>query len=152
VHADGAVARDIGTRFDVRRYPEDRTVRVVVIEGMVAVVAGGASRDRPLRAGDLAVVADTAVAVTHDADVAALTGWSRGELTFRNRPLGEVVVDLSRWFGVEVQLADPGLARRLVTATVTDEPVATAMDVLAPAFGTSYERHGTAIVLRTLSR
>ncbi len=152
VNASGAIVRDIGTQFDVRRYPGEPIVRVVVAEGMVALAAGGARRYRPLRAGDLAIVADTTVAVTHDADVAALTGWSHGELTFRNRPLGEVVVDLSRWFGVDVQLADPGLARRLVTATVTDEPVGAAMDVLAPAFGTIWERRGTTIVLRPLSR
>jgi transmembrane sensor len=162
VRAHGAVARDIGTAFDVRAYPEEAGARIAVAEGAVSVTpagrcgAGVRAEGEPCgaeaRAGDVATAGDGRVAVERGVDVASLTGWTRGELTFRNVALGEVTTDLSRWFGVEIRLADPALARRLVTATVTDEPLDAALNVLAPGFGTTYERQGRVVVLRPQSR
>ncbi len=37
VRAHGAVARDVGTAFDVRAYPEDFGARIAVVEGAVAI-------------------------------------------------------------------------------------------------------------------
>ncbi len=43
VRAHGAVARDVGTAFDVRAYPEDAGTRIAVADGVVAVVGAACS-------------------------------------------------------------------------------------------------------------
>lgn len=137
VRAHGAVARDIGTAFDVRAYPEDSGVRIAVAEGTVAVSAPVAAtvREQPLQAGDVATVAQSGIAVEHGMDVARLAGWTAGRLTFAHTPLREVATELSRWYGVPVRLGDQALGNQPVLATFTQSNVAEALEVLAPAAG-----------------
>ncbi len=138
VHAHGAVARDVGTAFDVRAYPEDLEARIAVAEGTVAIEpsATWSSREQPLQAGDVATVRQGKVAVEHGVDVAGLTGWMRGELAFHDVPLGEVVAELSRWYGLDVRLADASLAnRRLRGVYGSEQSVTEVVGLVAPALG-----------------
>jgi transmembrane sensor len=143
VRAGGAVVEDIGTRFDVRAYADDRTVRVAVAEGQVAV--GGAadatpSRERPLlSAGDLGVVAGRNVAITHDADIGEEMAWSRGDLVFRNTPLREAMADVGRWYGLDVRLADPAQGQgHQLTARFSNAPAAEVLRSIAAVAGMAY--------------
>ncbi len=142
VRVRGAVARDVGTRFDVRAYPQDAAARVIVAEGEVAV--GSAH----LRSGDLATIGDHRVVIAHEVDVGALTNWTSGELVFHDTPLSEAAQDLARWYGVDVRVSDPLLrGRRLTASVVPDGPIDGVLDMLAPAVRARYERHGQVVVL-----
>ncbi len=164
VRAHGAVARDVGTMFDVRAYPEDVGVRVGVAEGAVAVtVTGGCPArtgagapgevraelcDAEARAGDVVTVANSEVAVEHQADVAAMTSWTAGRLTFENTGMGAVARELGRWYGVEIRIATPALEAQHITATYTNQPVDAVLRLVAHALGATVERHGRTVVVR----
>ena len=152
VHAGGAVARDVGTRFDVRAYADDRAVRVAVAEGEVAVGAG-AGRHRPVpgrtaRAGDAVVVSDTAVAMLHGADIAELTAWTDGRLVFRATPLREVVRDLGRWYDLDVRVDGAALGERTFSGSYTTESAEQVLSLVTAAVGARYERHGRTVTIR----
>lgn len=158
VHARNAIATDLGTRFDVRAYATDTAVRVVVAEGGIALTAIPSNGVHSERAHSVALSAGQAAQVdTHDrigapeaADVATLTSWTSGTLTFDGTLLPDVVAELSRWYGVEVRLTDPGdarLARRHVAATFAPSPLASVLAALAPTVGARVERAGAAYVL-----
>ncbi len=121
VHAANAVATDVGTAFDVRVYDGDARVRVVVAAGRVVVRATDAARRAELAAGDAAEVSAAGqITTATGVDVAAAAGWVTGRLTFEKTPVRDVVVALSRWYGVPITLADPTIGDRLYTATLTD--------------------------------
>jgi transmembrane sensor len=161
VRAGRAVATDIGTAFDVRAYESDHDVRVAVADGSVAVRSVGAAFRPPvptsatrgangaeLGAGDVAVVADTAIGVTHGADVAALTSWTAGDLVYHDAPAAAVVDDLRRWYAVDLSLGDQSLAGRRVTATFArGESTDQVIEVFRAVLGARLERHGTRIML-----
>jgi transmembrane sensor len=169
VRAHGAVARDVGTAFDVRAYPEDAGARIAVVEGAVAVSAAAACRtaigtraahppspDMPggscaaqVQAGDVAAVENEGVTVKHDPDIAALTMWMQGGLVFENTPLPQVLRDIARTFGVEVTVADSALLRQRITATFVDQPLAVVLDEVTQAVGARYERTEHGIVIRS---
>lgn len=141
VHARGAIAQDIGTQFDVRAYAADAATQVVVADGEVAIDTVA------IRAGDMAMIKRGRISIVHGADVGALTGWTRGELSFHDTPLRVVAADLSRWYGVEIVIADPQLARIPVTATIGEESLTHALDLLAPTVGARYVMRGSAVTI-----
>ncbi len=150
-----AVVTDVGTAFDVRTYVGDPAVRVAVAEGEVAIgtEGGRAVHERPLlRARDIATITDTAIAVAHDADIATLTRWTRGELTFTDEPVAAVALELSRWYGVTVAVADPALRARHLTASFTSEPIRNVLQVVARSIGAQYRLHDGVAELMPQSR
>ncbi len=160
VSAHGVVVRDIGTAFDMRAYPADAGTRIAVAEGAVAVTTASrcgvgvrAGRREPCsaeaKAGDVATVADGAVAVEHGVDVASLTTWTRGALTFQRTPLRDVAAELSRWYDVNVVLGDASLAEKRVSGTFEQESIRPVLDLVAAAAQARYvaERSGAQYTL-----
>ncbi len=145
VRTRGVVARDVGTAFDVRAYAGDPAVRVAVAEGAVCLETRTGRCKRPLEVHDLGIVTDTAIAVTHDADIATLTGWTRGQLTFRDAPLREVAAELSRWYDLDVRVSDRVLAARQVTGTLASDSLAEGLSFLGLALEAQVERHGRVV-------
>lgn len=105
-----------GTAFDVR-LDRDR-VKVVLIEGRVVVdplqargLAGVLPLERQALAPgeELRADAGQAVSVTA-ADVDRDTGWSRGQLVFRDARLGDAVAEMNRYAARTVVIEDPRIA------------------------------------------
>ncbi len=125
VRAGNAVATDVGTRFDVRAYPGDPHVRVVVTDGIVALSAAshrglsGANTDTVARvaAGELAEV-DVTGAVRRVAGMSAdrYLSWTDGQVEFGDTTLGAILPDLARWLDVDVHVADSALLGRRLKA------------------------------------
>jgi transmembrane sensor len=149
VYAGNASARDLGTAFSVRSYAEDSAVRVVVREGEVAL--SGVGR---LAAGDVGRLTSRGEAsLRQDADVDALLAWLDGRHGFVDAPLGDVLRELERWYGIEVTLADSALAALPFTGTVSGARPSAALDLVASTLGLTARREGDRVVLsRTRGR
>jgi transmembrane sensor len=147
VHTANTVTKDIGTRFVVRAYPEDRATRVVVAEGAVSVA------DSVLERGMLARVAgDSAITVQRGVDLDAYMGWTRGELVFQATPVTDAIHDLARWYGLDMRLADPTLAHGAITASFQDEALDDVLHSVAIAIGATVERDGHRVVFARAAR
>ncbi len=143
-----AVATDVGTAFDVRAYANDPVVRVVVAEGRVSIhaVAGGSGA---LARGDVASVTDSGIAVTHGADVTTLTAWTQGVVSFVRTPFGVAAPALSRWYDLDVRIADSALDAAPLTAAFRDESPTEALDAIALVLHARYERRGRVVTFTT---
>ena len=149
VHARGTTVRDVGTEFDVRGYGDDRGVRIVVAQGAVTVQPLATHQDaQSLWAGDEADVTARGVAITHYADVAALTGWVQGHLVFEDTPLRDVVRDLDRTFNLTITIADSTLAGHQVSGSFDNESADQVLDAVTAVIGAQYDRAGRSIVIR----
>ncbi|HSL69761.1 MAG TPA: FecR domain-containing protein, partial [Longimicrobiales bacterium] len=147
VRAGRALIEDLGTRFTVRS-TDSAEVRVAVTDGSVRLQAAGAGEAVVLTAGDRGIVRSDGRAVAEpgrasDADL----GWTRGSLVFESASLAEVGTQLRRWYGIELQIADPVLRTRRLTATFRGESVPEVLGVIARALGVEIElRADTAVV------
>jgi len=117
VHTGAVHTRVLGTTFDVRRYADDRDVRIAVTSGKVAV---GSSAHRQLSAvladGVAARVTDSTAVTATIVDPTPYTGWVRGQLDFVDAPLPDVLAALTRWYGYRFHVADSSLTAKRVTA------------------------------------
>jgi ferric-dicitrate binding protein FerR (iron transport regulator) len=153
VTAGGAVIEDIGTRFDVRAYKNDRALIVAVAEGSVAL--GHVRRDSThssvvLKRGDVGTIDSLGNASAQPgARASGYLAWASGTLSFVDRPLPEVLRTISRWYDVDVRVTDSTLARRLVNAEFSRSASVSAMvGELAIAMDARIERAGRVITLR----
>lgn len=143
VYAGNASAHDIGTAFSVRSYAEDRSVQIVVREGVVAMSGVG-----PLAAGDVGLLSSDGMAsVRHRVDVDPMFGWLEGKLAFEDAPLARVVEDLRRWHGIDIRIRDSVLATLPFTGAINDLSPSSAVDLVAATLGLRVMRDGEQFVL-----
>jgi len=108
VSAGPMEVRAVGTRFDVRH--DGPGAAVTLAQGKVQVSQGDAGRARwllaPGQALTLAPGARSARPV--DVDVASLTGWTSGVITFHDVALVDAVAEMNRYERQKITLA-PGI-------------------------------------------
>ncbi|MBI4540566.1 MAG: FecR domain-containing protein [Gemmatimonadetes bacterium] len=108
----------LGTRFEVgvRR----NRLRVVVVEGRVALSAGAEKVD--VGAGEMSVAeAGVGPSLVKVEDVYSMLDWMGRTLVFQETPLAQVATEVERRYDVRIDLLDPSLAGRTVTAWFADE-------------------------------
>lgn len=149
VHAGNATIQDVGTRF---------VVHADVVGGIGVSVSEGSVSLTPmqspgstvvLKAGDRGSLDQGGRIVTRRGAASADDmAWLNGHLVFRETPISEVVIAMRRWYGIELQLADPSLASRHLTATFSGEPPDRVLEVLRLALGADIETRGDTAIVR----
>lgn len=147
VHVNGSVVEDLGTEFAVRGYGQGSALRVAVASGSVAVRRGtSADTAVVLAPRDVATVGDAgAVTVARNVDVAPFTAFASGRLVFTDAPLADVVVELERWYGVEVRVIDDVILDRHLTSTFEGESLDEVLRVIGMTLDVRYVRNGNRI-------
>ena len=152
VHARGAVAHDLGTRFTVRAYDELAAVEVVVAEGAVSLRHDTDTADSTvLRVGQLGKLgASGAPTVESNVAVERWTAWTGGSLVLEDLTLAAALPQLERWYDAELIVADPQLAARRVSARFHDETLPQMLDALTLALGATWRQSGRTITLSSI--
>jgi transmembrane sensor len=150
VSAGDVTTTDLGTEFVIRAYAADSNVVVAVSSGRVGVVvATEPRRSTDLAAGDVAVrIPGADLAVRRNTDLSRYTEWVQGRLAFENQTLREVASELSRWFDLDVRIADTALASRRITAVYETPSASDVLDAISAGLGVTYERQGKVVTLR----
>jgi ferric-dicitrate binding protein FerR (iron transport regulator) len=156
IHTSRIDIRVLGTSFNVKSYPADKTTETVLIHGSIEVavhnkvnekfilkpneklVVGSDEpsimRHRPVAAATVQQ-ADTLVRVqqpTYERVTGAIleTSWVRGQLAFQDEAFDGLALKLERWYGVTIRFADPRLRTLRFTGTFRDETIVEALDAL----------------------
>lgn len=127
VYAGDRVITATGTAFEV--YLESGTVRVSLLEGAVKVSrrlsaesVQPAAEDE-LTAGEILVAAPNGPTRVRSADVARLSSWRAGLVSFDDAPLSEAVREINRYSVRPIVLVDVAAGRHRVSGTFrTGEP------------------------------
>src|SRR5690606_23329301 len=132
VHAAGATAAVLGTRFELATEGSD--VRLTVVEGRVALAA--AERTVEVGAGEAGIVRNGRVTPAAAVGAEPVTpAWVGNFLTFQTTPLHVAAREIELAYGVRVLLRDSALAEATITATFTDRPVRDVVDVVCMVLG-----------------
>jgi transmembrane sensor len=149
VRSGEATTEVVGTRFTVRAR-DGAPVTVAVRDGRVSLSNGPSAIT--LLAGQAGrVTADRAPELL-EGDNEAWLAWLDGVLEFDGDRLGDVVAELSRWFGRDVSLADPLLGDRRVTGRFVTTTPEHALAALSMTLGIPWTARDSAFVLGTRER
>jgi transmembrane sensor len=150
VHTGSTETDDVGTHFLVQAYPGDAQVQVAVAEGEVAVRTESASGGSGvhLTSGESAVVENgRMVSMAKQDDASDYAAWADGTYRLHDAPLTQVVREVSRWYDLDVQIGDAGLAAQRLSVTVGGEPPDHLLATIARATNARYVRHERVVVL-----
>lgn len=143
-----AVIRDIGTRFAVAR--EGGREHVAVQEGIVELRAAAAdTKNVVLHAGMQSSAVDGSVMAPSPVKPFETFGWTRQRLYFSDRPLGEVVTELRRYYRGWIVVANNDAAAMRISGGLNLEHPDAAMAELARLSGMRITRvAGRILILR----
>lgn len=157
VRAGAVVTEDLGTAFDIRAYPADSHVAVVVANGSVVVrdtVArpAGVSSAVHLDAGDL-VLADSAGRMTRatGVSIADYLAWTRGQLVFDETPLRIALPALGRWYDLDFSVTDTTLLDRTIRGEFEHTSPSEAIRLLSAALHLRIVRVGKQVTISHVS-
>jgi ferric-dicitrate binding protein FerR (iron transport regulator) len=115
VRAGTVAVTSTGTIFTVRHYADEAAVVVEVTQGSVELKDRVSSVVQVISAGQALRFANGAAApLTGIARDVALA-WTRDSIVFDKAPLGQVIPELVRWFGMNAVLVDTAAAARPVS-------------------------------------
>ncbi len=128
VKAGNGEVRDLGTAFNVYARPE--RVEVTVDDGSVRVEAHGS---RVLVAGQRLAYGRRGefLALEKEGDEDQPTAWRQGQIVFRDRPLSEVLQEISRYHDTRVRLADEGMGSLHVSGIFRTDDLNSTVDTIA---------------------
>ncbi len=140
VHAQGIKVEALGTGFNVMAYPDCPRIEVSLEVGSVKVTRQGTDLDQTLIPNQRLVFSKTASkASVSSGDTGYFTSWKDGFLVFRNVPLEEVAVRLSRWYNSEIIIQDDVLKNIPFRATFRNESLERVLSLLAISTPISYK-------------
>lgn len=144
--------RVLGTQFNVTSYDDMRSVLVCLVEGSVRldVDRGDVVRDMLLVPGDVVRYDRISGSLEQQRLPAeAYLSWRNGGFYFSNQPLGEIVAQFERVFGVKIFIVDESArAMRYSLAFVNGEGLDRMLEAIA-GDDLSVDRQQEMIVIRT---
>ncbi len=92
----------LGTAFNINAYPDENAARTTLVEGSVNVIANGGARI--IQPGEQTAVSfgGLGIGLDRNADVEQALAWKNGLFRFGHTSLSSILLDVSRWYDVEV--------------------------------------------------
>lgn len=149
VHADRAVVKVLGTRFNMRAWQMDKTVTVAVVEGKVSLGSEETVQESVVIAnGQASTLPESGPpAEPYPVDIEKHMGWMRNEVFFERAPLGEILYQLERWHNVRFVLEDSSIAAEQLTVHIRGKALDDVLELISVLTGLDYQRTGGSIQL-----
>ncbi|MFO8002474.1 MAG: DUF4974 domain-containing protein [Marinilabilia sp.] len=121
----------LGTRFNVKMWPDEDLTEVVLEEGDVELLPRNSDQKFGMKPGEMLVLDSKKKDLKRShVNPERYSAWIDGKLMFRGDDMEIVGRELSRWFNVEVELKDSTLKDYVFRATFEDENLEEVMRLL----------------------
>ncbi|WP_073003494.1 FecR family protein [Mariniphaga anaerophila] len=145
VKTRGVNVKAVGTTFNVYAYPDEKTIATTLVEGKV-ILEKKAPGITPSPIGSM-VPGQHVEYNTENGNINSTIGdiekyisWKDGKLIFKRDSIARIASRLSRWYSVDIDVADNDAREYTYTATFTDEPLWHILDLLKNAAPIEYEK------------
>jgi len=111
----------LGTRFNVRSYPESSVSETILEEGKV-IINFTDGRSYSLKPGQMAIAGDGSSFSISEVNAKNLICWKNNILKINNTSVKDLVPMLERWYGVHIEIPQmSGVADKRFTMTIKTE-------------------------------
>ena len=147
----------LGTRFNVKSYPDDKTIETTLLSGLVEIETlspdAGGGRKIILKPNQKATFRKNIeqmavhdemnepisprgikeIGIFEDIDTTPITSWKDSRLIFINEPFESLLIKLERWYDVKITLKDSALMKLSYTGKFDNETVEQAFNAIKVA-------------------
>jgi len=108
VEVEDLKIRDLGTIFNLRGYPEDKTIETTLLEGKAEIMNDANKTMMVLAPGDHAEYTKRSKNISLSAmNLELVTGWKDGKFVFRDKRLEDICAELQNWYDVKFEITNP---------------------------------------------
>ena len=150
VHADHAVVKVLGTRFNMRAWPSEQRVTVAVAKGKVLLGSEGRGQAAvEIVMGQTSTLPENGQpSEPHPVDIEKHLGWMRQEAFFDSVPLQEILYQLERWYDVRFVLEDTSTAAEQLTVHIQAQSLDDVLELISALTDLDYQRTDGSIRLK----
>ena len=102
---DGTLVKDLGTKFNIHAYGDEKAVRTTVLEGAVVVETQG--HELSLVPGEQAEYSEKEELIKRGrVNLPGIVAWKEEKFVLEATPISEIMKQVERWYGAEIQYKD----------------------------------------------
>ena len=171
IHTARIDIKVLGTRFNVKSYPTDKTTEATLVRGSIEVSIKArpnekiilkpneklvvANDDSTLQRNSPGQPADTDESLvnirkpTYESATGTIieTSWIDNKLIFQDEEFGDLARQMERWYGVTIRFTDPELGEWRFTGAFQNETIQQALDALKLTADFTYKMDGNKIAI-----
>ena len=134
VESRGMEVKAVGTKFNVKAYPDDTDFETTLESGKVIILKKTPDKELTvcqMLPGQHLIFNNTTNQYSLKAgELSKYISWKEGKLVFKDDPMDKVAERLSRWYNVEIIIKDPEVKELTYTATFIDESLSQVLEML----------------------
>jgi ferric-dicitrate binding protein FerR (iron transport regulator) len=136
----------LGTHFNISAYKDQPDYKTTLLEGSVRISKG--KENHLLVPGQQAIYkSDSKMFVVNDVDTEDVIAWKNGLFQFDNTELDQVMLQLSRWYNVEVEYDGPKPVLNFTGAVKRDNNLSRVIKILESTGGIKFTIDGNKIIV-----
>ncbi|TSA38026.1 MAG: FecR family protein [Porphyromonadaceae bacterium] len=140
VHTPEINVQVLGTRFNIASYQNEKTVEVVLEEGMLVFNDPQMNQSHTMKPNDLVIYNKTLKDFsTEVVQPQKYISWKDGKLVFRNDPLDVIARRLERWYNIDVELNVSSPEKFRWRATFVDDNLEEVLIMLKRSLHVAYK-------------
>jgi ferric-dicitrate binding protein FerR (iron transport regulator) len=173
IHTSTINVKVLGTVFNVKAYPQDKRTETSLIRGSVEVtirsrpndkiilspsekliVENGNARREKQKSGiakpiDISpnIISLNRISVNPVDSTIAETAWVNNRMVFRDEAFEDLVVQMQRWYNINLEIKDESLKNKRLSGTFESETVTQALDALKFSISFKYDQEGNNIFI-----
>lgn len=146
----------LGTHFNVSAYPDEHSVKTTLLEGSVRISARlpqDGSGTRPGRSGVILKPNQQSTLTQNNIQIAEVNteeavAWKNGEFIFQNKPLESIMLEISRWYDVNIVYKDKQIAQKLFGGVISrSEDLSLVLSVLEVTGNVHFKVEGRTVTV-----
>ncbi len=130
IHSNLLNVEVLGTKFNIKAYPEDKNAELVLEQGKVSCTIPHMHKKVIIHPDEKIFVDRKNVSLT-EVKATDYLGWKDGKLTFRSESMKDVIKKLSRWYNVDFEVEDKEILNYSFRGTFIDDPLEEVLKLLA---------------------
>lgn len=160
VHTGKLIIKAIGTVFNVKAYPDEKSIETTLVEGLISIENTNANADSKLiylKPNQHAVyfktrdemevvnreqmsidssmqkiepIAPGNLVLTPNPSIDVYTSWKDKQLVFKGERFGDFTLRLERLYDTEIKIADPEISQYKITGSIEQENLEMVMKAL----------------------
>lgn len=166
IQANGVRIKVLGTSFNVKSYPNEKTTETSLIHGQVEITIDKRPGEKfLLKPNEKLIVANEIKTteklpeknnepmvvlsnLTHANDNSILeTSWVDNKLIFQDESFAELAIKMERWFGVDISFANERIQKERLSGTFTKETIQEALEILQMTTSFNFSLKSDSIVI-----
>nr|WP_321408589.1 FecR domain-containing protein [uncultured Carboxylicivirga sp.] len=129
VHYGESFITVLGTKFNIKAYPEENTTEIVLAEGKITWQANESSKPVTINPNEKLLIKKDKLSICN-VDASTYASWKDGMLVFRGESMEDAINKLQRWYNVEIEIIDEEIWTYSFTGTFLNDSLEEVLKLL----------------------